>query len=114
MRAIVTRRGLLWRPALVGAGLLALGGCASGLGVAFAGANAVSYATSGKLLADHAMSAATQQNCSIRHDIEGQGYCVPVAAEGPSDAGLRCYRSIAEVTCYRGEDPNETSTRQIR
>ncbi len=89
-----------------------LAGC-GGLGLAVAGANVVSFSTSGKSLVDHAMSVATQQDCSIRHDHQGQSYCVPITEAALVDDGLRCYRSLAEVTCYTGEHPYETPTRRV-
>ena len=99
---------------VVGAAALTLAGCGPELVLAFAGVNAASYATSGKLLSDHAMSAATRQDCSIRHDRQGMAYCVETGKPPVADPGVRCYRSIAEVTCYRGAPPLETVSRQVQ
>ena len=57
------------------AALLALGvltGCTDPLSVAFGGASVVSVVQTGKTISDHAMSAATGMDCSIRNSISGR------------------------------------------
>lgn len=98
------------------AAAFSLSGCADPASLAFSGANAVSVANSGKTLADHAMSIATDQDCSLQNSLAGKAWCQPRRfAAIPSHTNqtvLHCYRSIAEITCYRHENPHETATQQ--
>lgn len=97
------------------AALGAVTACTDPVSVALSGASVVSVVQSGKTLSDHAMSAATGMDCSIRNTIAGDSWCMPPINDAPDpSAGLACYRSIAEVTCYRRDNPNETPSRRTQ
>jgi hypothetical protein len=54
-------------------------------------------------------------DCSIRHTFAGTSWCQPVADEmAQSSAELHCYRSIADITCYKRDNPHETESRRTR
>jgi hypothetical protein len=96
---------------------LALGvsACADPATLAMGGASVVTFAHTGKTLTDHAMSLATEQDCSLKNTIAGKAWCQPLSHTGaddaPADPEFYCYRSIAEVTCYRLRNPHDTATR---
>jgi hypothetical protein len=101
---------------LCGAGIVAgAGGCADPASLALSGASAISFAETGRTLTDHAMSAATDQDCSLLNSLSGEAWCQPVEKAQPHaswNGSVHCYRSIAEVTCYRQENPWDTASRR--
>lgn len=102
--------------AVVGAGALAaLSACIDPVVLTVTGASAVSYVATGKTLPGHAMSYSTGKDCRVIRGFKGETMCRDLPPEGDPQvqAELTCYRSIAEVTCYRVENPNETSTRRL-
>lgn len=112
-----------WRPVKLPAlrplgAVLALGvltACTDPVSLVIGSASVVSVVQTGKTVSDHAMSAATGMNCSIRHTFSGSSWCLPTANDAPDPAaGLACYRSIAEVTCYTRDNPNETASRRTQ
>jgi hypothetical protein len=93
--------------------LAALTACTDPVSVALGGASVVSVVQSGKTISDHAMSAATGMDCSIRNSLSGASWCLPVVNDTPDPAAeLACYRSIANVTCYTRDNPHETASRR--
>ncbi|MDH3739508.1 MAG: hypothetical protein OER92_09955 [Alphaproteobacteria bacterium] len=100
------------------AAILALGaltGCTDPLTVALSGASVVSVVQTGKTVSDHAMSAATGMDCSVRNSFSGESWCQPQLGSAPDPAaGLVCYRSIAKVTCYTHDNPHETASRRTQ
>lgn len=93
-----------------------LSACTDPASLALGGVSAVSFVQSGKTLTDHAMSLATDQDCSIRHSLSGKAWCLPVSTPRPAydqaEAGdLHCYRSIGTMTCYRHKNPHDTASR---
>ena len=95
--------------------LSALTACSDPLSVALSGASVVSVVQTGKTISDHAMSAATGMNCSIRNSISGESWCLPPLNDTPDPAAnLACYRSIANVTCYTQDNPHETASRRTQ
>jgi len=101
---------------LAAVGVLAvLTGCTDPLSVALGGASVVSVVQTGKTISDHAMSAATGMDCSIRHSFSGDSWCRPPLNNAPDpSAELACYRSIANVTCYTHDNPHETASRRTQ
>ncbi len=98
--------------AVVGAGALAaLSACLDPVILTLTGASAVSYFATGKSLPGHAMSYSTGKDCGVMRGFKGETLCRDWPQDDPE--ALACYRSIAEVTCYRVENPNETSTRRL-
>ena len=99
--------------ALVALGVLTA--CTDPVSVAVGGASVVSVVQTGKTLSDHAMSAATGMDCSIRNTLSGASWCTPAVNEAPDPAAdLVCYRSIANVTCYNRDNPHETASRRTQ
>jgi hypothetical protein len=98
--------------------VLALGvltACGDPVSIALGGASVVSVVRTGKTVSDHAMSAATGMDCSIRNTLSGASWCLPAVNDTPDPvANLACYRSIAEVTCYTRDNPNETASRRTQ
>lgn len=93
----------------------ALTACTDPISLAVGSASVVSVVQTGKTMSDHAMSAATGMDCSIRHSLNGASWCLPAANDTPDpSAQLACYRSIAEVTCYTRDNPNETASRRTQ
>ena len=111
-------RAMKWPTLRPLAALLALGlltGCTDPLSVALGGASVVSVVQTGKTISDHAMSAATGMDCSIRNSISGDSWCQPPLNDAPDPgAELVCYRSIANVTCYTHDNPHETASRRTQ
>jgi len=115
--------GISWRRAGLSAfrplgAVLALGvltACTDPVSMALGGASVVSVVQTGKTVSDHAMSAATGMDCSIRNTLSGASWCLPAVNDTPDPAAeLACYRSIAEVTCYTRDNPNETASRRTQ
>ena len=103
------------RPLSLFLALGALTACTDPVSVALGGASVVSVVQTGKTISDHAMSAATGMDCSIGHTLSGDSWCLPVANDAPDPAAdLVCYRSIAEVTCYKRDNPHETASRRTQ
>ena len=103
------------RPLGVLAALGVLTACTDPVSVAVGGASVVSVVQTGKTLSDHAMSAATGMDCSIRNTLSGDSWCIPAVNDTPDPAAdLFCYRSIANVTCYTRDNPNETASRRTQ
>ncbi len=98
--------------------LLALGvlsACSDPVSIALGGASVVSVVQTGKTISDHAMSAATGMDCSIRNTLSGTSWCLPAVSDAPNPAvELVCYRSIANVTCYTQDNPHETASRRTQ
>jgi hypothetical protein len=113
-----------WSAAVLGAGLL-LGGCGSDVGLALAGATALSFATTDKFLTDHAASYATGEDCSsLRFEQTGE-YCQTseeLAAEElakkehqlAAEPEMYCYRTLGEITCYEEQDYQASLAQQVR
>lgn len=91
--------------------LLGLGGCGGAASLALTGASLVSLVTTDKLLTDHLVSWARDEDCSAVKAAEDEGYCRPPAAGAADDtvlvvkAPLYCYRTLGAVTCYDAPDP---------
>ena len=114
-----------WSNPLVLIGLLLLGGCGGEVGMALAGATAVSFATTDKFLTDHAVSYATGEECSaLQFEQTGQ-YCrtqEEIAAERlaekerqlAAEPEMYCYRTLGEITCYEEEDYQASLAQQVR
>ena len=106
----------LWTATVLATASL-VAGCVDPASLALGGASAVSLAQSGKTLTDHAMSMATDQDCSLMHSLEGEPWCVPASGIDPSAPPqplVYCYRSIAEVNCYRQLNRHDTRTRRMK
>jgi hypothetical protein len=110
------RQPLLRRTVAAFVASLGLAGCADPTSLALSGVSVISFTQTGKTVTDHAMSLATSQNCSLKHSLVGEPWCQPDAAPAPTTAStaepLYCYRSIAAVTCYRHDNPHDTTTRR--
>lgn len=103
------------RPLCVLGALGVLTACTDPLSMALGGASVVSVVQTGKTISDHAMSAATGMDCSIRNSISGDSWCRPELNDAPDpSADLVCYRSIANVTCYNQDNPHETASRRTQ
>jgi hypothetical protein len=103
--------------ALVFVAAAAVAGCVDPASLVLSGASVVTFAHSGKTVTDHAMSMATDQDCSLRHTLDGDPWCLPIStntASVPPAADVYCYRSIAAVTCYRQLNPHDTRTRRMK
>ncbi|GIK97191.1 MAG: hypothetical protein BroJett029_14000 [Alphaproteobacteria bacterium] len=105
--------------------LLLLGGCGGELGLALAGASAVSFATTDKFLSDHAVSAVTGEDCSALQFEQTGEFCraaEDVAAERLVEAerrlaatpGMYCYRTLGDITCYEEQDYQASLAQQVR
>lgn len=98
--------------------VLALGvltACTDPVSIAIGSASIVSVVQTGKTVSDHAMTAATGMDCSIRNTLSGASWCLPAVNDAPDPATeLACYRSIAEVTCYTRDNPNETASQRTQ
>ncbi len=97
--------------------LLALGACTGPLAIAVAGASVATYFTTGKTIPGHAMSYAADQDCLVMRGLKGEPMCKDLPPIGGQEenkvAEMACYRSIADITCYQAENPNETPTRRL-
>lgn len=106
----------LGRTALTCGALCGLVACAAPATLALGGASVVTFTQTGRTLSDHAMSLATDQDCSIRNSLAGKSWCQPSTQSADMrptiTSDLHCYRSIAAVTCYRQENPHDTTTRR--
>ena len=84
--------------------------------LALSGVSVVTFTQTGKTLTDHAMSLATDQDCSLKHSLTGTPWCQPVAhtpaPEIQAHGKLHCYRSLAATTCYRQQNPHDTASRR--
>lgn len=107
--------GLL-KSALVAIAAATLSACADPASLALSGVSIVTFAQSGKTITDHAMSLATDQDCSLKHSLSGQPWCLPAQGDVASNpepvADQYCYRSIAAVTCYRRPNRHDTASRR--
>ncbi|NNE86110.1 MAG: hypothetical protein HKN28_19270 [Alphaproteobacteria bacterium] len=93
----------------------ALTACTDPLSVALSGASVENVVHTINKKKNHAMSAATGMNCSIRNSISGDSWCLPPINDTPNPAAdLACYRSIANVTCYTQDNPHETASRRTQ
>ena len=79
----------------------------AGTGVLIVG-SALTYLDTEKTLPDHAMSQILDKDCSSKRLVEDGKFCLDkdghtttVAAAAPE----YCYRTLADVTCYRHPDP---------
>ena len=96
--------------------LLALGACTSPLAIALTGASAATYVATGKTIPGHAMSYVTDQDSLVMRNLLGEPMCRDLPAAGGVEeqvVEMACYRSIADITCYRAENPHETVTRRL-
>ncbi|MGE4219968.1 MAG: SPOR domain-containing protein [Alphaproteobacteria bacterium] len=71
----------IWSIAALAAGGATLAGCAmpAAVQVAMMAGSAVSVGATGKGLSDHAVSALTDEDCSVLHIFDGRDYCVAAA-----------------------------------
>jgi len=96
---------------------LALGGCGEpistvALGLSAAGSAFSLYETD-RTLYDHAISWATDKDCSLRHDLAGKPYCQEILAD-EARPNVACYASIGAMTCYPTENPYETESQRVQ
>lgn len=114
-----------WRAVPALAALLLLAGCGGEVGLVMVGASAVSFATTDKLLTDHAVSYATGEECSALQLEQTGEYCrseQEIADAAAEDAQRReaaepemyCYRTLGEITCYEERDYQASLAQQIR
>ncbi len=91
---------------------LGLGACSSAPGMVLATAGLVSFVHTDKTLTDHAISMATEKNCSLLHSANNEPYCQDLesektAAELEAEALMaqtHCYRTLGAISCYRQPD----------
>lgn len=104
---------------------LLLGGCGGEVGLALLGASVVSFASTDKFLGDHAASFATGEECSALQLEQTGEYCrsaeemaaAELAAEIrrlEANPEMYCYRTLADVTCYREEDEQASLTQLVQ
>jgi hypothetical protein len=119
----MTRRS--WRAAPALMTLLLLSACGGEVGLALLGASAVSFATTDKFLADHAVSYATDEECSALQMEQTGEYCrtpeeiaeAQAAEEARRAAGesdLYCYRTLGDITCYQDQDYQASLAQRVR
>lgn len=106
------------------AALLLLGGCGGEVGLALAGASAVSFATTDKFLTDHAVSAVTGDDCSALQFEQTGKFCrtaEDIEAERLAEEErlaatprMYCYRTLGEITCYKEQDYQASLAQQVR
>lgn len=117
--------GRTWRYPPVLIAVMLLGGCGGEVGLALAGASAVSFATTDKFLSDHAVSLATGKDCSsLQLEQTGQFCRTPeeIAAARLAEEERRlaanpemyCYRTLGDITCYEERDYRASLAQQIR
>lgn len=89
---------------------LGLSACAGGAAVplVMASSDIYSYSATKKSNVDSLISAIAGQNCSFRNLGVNRSYCLEEASTAPEPAAF-CYRTIAEVTCYREARPADAS-----
>jgi hypothetical protein len=87
--------------------LCMLGGCAmsSGMVALSYTANGISYASSGKGVADHALSAAASRDCAMLRAVQGEDICA--REDRAKDETLMTMIDAAVVT--RGDDVRESA-----
>ncbi len=91
---------------------LGLGACSSAPGLVLATAGLVSFVHTDKTLTDHAISMATEKNCSLLHSANNEPYCQdlePEITEAELEAEAlmaqtHCYRTLGAISCYRQPD----------
>ena len=91
---------------------LGLGACSSGTGLVLATAGLVSFVHTDKTLTDHAVSMATEKNCSLLHSANNEPYCQDLEPEISAEeleaealmAQTHCYRTLGAISCYRQPD----------
>lgn len=106
------------RAALILASLIGLSACDSGAGLALAGAGLATVVHTQKTPADHALSWAMDENCSILHSANNEPYCQPLPPDprerlADMSASLFCYRTLGNVTCYKRPDQSASSQTRI-
>ncbi|MBM3542455.1 MAG: hypothetical protein FJX51_10435 [Alphaproteobacteria bacterium] len=91
-----------------------LAACAGGAVVplAMTGSEVYGYSATKKTNIDHLISAVAGEDCSIRNLGLGRQYCM-APAQPSAEPAAYCYRTIAEVTCYREARPADAG-RQIQ
>lgn len=104
------------KSALAAIAAATLSACADPASLALGGVSIVTFAQTGKTVTDHAMSLATDQDCALKHSLNGQPWCLPaqgaVASNPEPVADQYCYQSIAAVTCYRRQNRHDTASRR--
>ena len=83
---------------------LGLGILGAGCEVVTSGASVVSLMATKKTIADHMVSFATGEDCSIVAFERGDPYCVDPNDIPPTPI-YHCYRTLGEISCYETEDP---------
>lgn len=91
---------------------LGLGACSSAPGMVVAAAGLVSFVHTDKTLTDHAISMATEKNCSLLHSANNEPYCQELEPEISAEeieaealmAQTHCYRTLGAISCYRQPD----------
>jgi len=113
-----------WNAIALSAALL-VGGCGGDVGLALAGATAVSFATTDKFLTDHAVSYATGEECSALQLEQTGQYCrsreesaageaVEAERQLAAEPAMYCYRTLGQITCYQEQDYQASLARQVR
>lgn len=104
--------------------VLLFSGCGGEVGLALAGASAVSFATTDKFLSDHVVSAVTGEECSsLQLEQTGEFCRTPEEIAADQTAGqerradsaeMYCYRTLGKITCYNERDYQATLAQQVR
>ena len=87
-----------------------LAACAGGalVPLAMTSSEVYGYSATKKTNVDSLISAVAGEDCSIRNLGLGRQYCMS-PAQPSAEPATYCYRTIAEVTCYREARPADAS-----
>lgn len=107
----------LIRPLLLMAALFSLSACGASPALLMTGASLASFIHTDKTLTDHAVSYATEKDCSVLNLSNGYDYCDPPEGREREQiaymaANLYCYRTLGGVNCY--DRPDYTASNQTR
>jgi len=91
----------------------ALGAC-DPMTATLLGVNAVSFAMTDKTPIDHVASWVTGLDCSTHQQVNTHHYCSDPSPPKVAEAPLYCYRTLANVTCYKEPDPTASSNRLVQ
>lgn len=70
-----------------------------------------SLITTEKAIEDHIFSAYSGKDCSAVRVEKGETYCKE--DEPNPTAGIHCYRTLGDITCYNQPDPNYQEHRKV-
>jgi hypothetical protein len=89
---------------------LGLSACAGGAAapLVMASTDIYGYSANRKSNVDSLISAVAGQNCSFRNLGVGRSYCLEETSTATEPTAY-CYRTIADVTCYREARPADAS-----